>query len=130
MRQIEFIPFLIFSAYTGVDSALDELDFEKLLQSLKERDIKHLELEGTYKGKFEQSVLVHAKYIEDAKELARQYTQETILHVDKHREAYLLDINTGISKHIGTWTSVSEEEAQKRDTWMYDADTDQFYTVK
>lgn len=82
----------------------------------------HRECIGMYKGVKEYSYKVPYKEGHDfalVKELARKFNQESILVVTGNEDAFLYYIESGKTQPLGTWTNVSEDEANSNNNWTY-----------
>lgn len=67
-----------------------------------------------------------------AQELAAYFDQESLLHVDARRRAYLIYQDTDFNKpgeFIGHYQSCSEAEAKAGDAWTYDPVSACYYRV-
>ena len=76
---------------------------------------------------FELSLVLPERARVLACKLMAQYNQETILHVEADRSAYLLD-RSG-ERRLGQWSSVTKSQADKLQAFTYDSKTESYYSI-
>jgi hypothetical protein len=128
--------FVIISACKGIDKDTDIDNTILLEDDLIRRGLAYKLTEGCYKGILEESFYVEINRTKDfgliaALDLATKYKQESVLYVNDEREAslhYTEDFKR--VDHLGTFTQVSETEAQLENSYTYDLENDGFYICK
>ena len=129
-----FNEFILISACKG-----DEYDNARLLgleSDLIESNFVYKQVNGCYNGIEEVSFYVELDSNNDIHEqidilddLAYKYNQESILHVNKNREARLLYIDIPRVEHIGTFKQVPKCFALQHVAYTYDIDNNGYYVT-
>jgi hypothetical protein len=129
--------FIIFSI-EGVSDVHTQAKFLRHIDTLKsmgKMSGKMIPCIGMYKGVLEPSYLVSSEDFFDHIATPNGYVsgQESFLQIDVgHRGqqvASLLYIDTGLTP-LGRISSVSKEEALKRDAWTYRMDTNTYFVTE
>lgn len=100
MHFLEKEPFVILSANTLL----------KLGQHLIDSNITHKPVQGRFKGESEVSYYIPYMDTMEALDLARQFNQECILVVNRHREAVLMYTDGSASKEIGYFVQGEDDD--------------------
>lgn len=89
-------------------------------------------LTGYYKGQKEQSfaVEVNGKELVELINLAKNFTQESVLIVDEKNGASLAFLSTNKKMKIGKFKIASREVAEKQDNYSFDPSTGRYYVVQ
>ena len=88
-------------------------------------------LVGCYKGEDERSYIIDAveNNLDEILDFAKQYNQESILHLDNQRLATLIfDRDNSVS--LGRFKSVSESNATSRDAYTYNPVSNTYYIAE
>lgn len=97
---------------------------------LGQHNVPFKQVEGYYKGEYENSFVVGAKYAEYALQLAAAEGQDTMLYLDEYRKASLVQVDTGTQlEPFGQWQAAPPHEARKVDH-TYDPLTGTWYVVR
>ena len=122
MKNVNLQPFVIL--------ALNYDHAEEEIVHLRELDLNIKALRGSYKGTKERSYLVIVDTISDFKKaikLADNANQESILYVDKEREASLIPINSEMpQQYLGNWKEYFGD-VSNLDAWTQDPSTGRYY---
>lgn len=95
--------------------------------------INYKQVNGVYKGQTELSYVISTptpETLQNVYNLAKQYSQESILFVDADRNAELVYINTGKRVALGGFKCVNRTEAYQNDAFTHDPSTDYYYLAK
>lgn len=125
MRHYDHI--VIVSVYQQTKDDLD--NHKNTIAQLELMQVPHLELEGSYKGVKEKSILLPVKFKRIAEMLARDYNQETYLESHNDRMTELV-YSGGHSIRIGTLAEVTESEALESGNYSYNPITKVYYGVR
>jgi len=127
-------PLVIISAYTGtVSEAENMLRHADLYDRLHNAGLETGEVTGCYFGQRESSWLVEYATADYAVlnwllQLAAEYEQESILHIDAARHATLLYPYGNDAEALGKLVPVSPQAAQQLDSWTR-IKSGQYYAV-
>lgn len=90
------------------------------------------QLQGVYKGSKERSfaVEVSPKEVQSILDLAKSFTQESVLIVDEKNAASLLFIETKVKSKLGKFKIASKEVAEKMENYSYDSSTGKYFVVQ
>lgn len=122
------------SVYQKNYKTLDNQDnHETLLVSLK---VPYIDLIGVYRGEREKSIALVA-YNQDqfdtalkiARNIAKQFSQESIMVVDSDDSAYLSFGPMYNEPLKGSFQEVSEIEAYEQNSFTYEPKTKRYFTV-
>lgn len=125
MRTYDHI--VIVSVYKQTKDDLD--NHKNTIAQLELMQVPHLELNGSYKGIKENSILLPAKYTRIAEMLARDYNQETYLESHNDRTTELVYAN-GDRVKLGILVEVTEAEALQTGNYSYNPVTKVYYGVR
>jgi len=133
MKQDAYNPFIIFSGQTAISEALhfSAERRNKIQAELTQLSIKYTLVKGSYKGVEEDAFLVSSSHEALVQALCERFNQESYLKVSTYRVAELVYLRADGNKvHdvIGSFQSVSEEEALSHDAWT--RHNGQYYIVK
>jgi hypothetical protein len=108
--------------------------FAELGKDLDELEYKYKKVQGSYKGKREDSYLVVVNEKDGLsglvfQALAKKYKQESILFRDSWGSAYLAEHETGKITPLGKFVQCSEEEAKGKDH-TFDPESKQYYICR
>jgi hypothetical protein len=116
--------FTIFSVYKNRPEKEDNTAHQNTLEALHLLNISYKEVQGCYKGMFEQSIkLEGSEGFDLALILADKNNQESILLVDVDNTASLLFLRDEQGDKVlreqvlGKWVKVSKDEAMTHDAW-------------
>lgn len=130
-------PFIILSAERPEWNRGENFERTQSLCALLDSiGLNYYPVTGSYKGRQENSFLVHVHLDSygamHVLRIARHFSQESVLHVNKEGLAVLLVPERGgvpgTVTPIGRWIPISPEEALKRDGWTQDG-ADHYYAT-
>lgn len=124
-----FQPCIIFSVYQGYG----EQDLENhlgILHELRLEKINAIDLDGKYKGRREVSILIDARHIKYALDIAKAYGQESILYLHADRWCELVDVATEERKPLGWLCSTSKENALGLENYSLNYLTQTYYIIE
>jgi hypothetical protein len=126
MRNNNLVPIVIMAL--NLDS--EELEQQAISQFLGS-EYHRPSLVGCYKGEVERSYIIEttSKSLEEITVFAKQYNQESILHLDNERSAVLVYDMDNMVK-LGRFKSASESHALKQDAYTYSQETNTYYIVE
>lgn len=126
--------FIILSVYGSGDNESDVSRHWQLEAELDNNNINYKVVKGCYKGEKEYAFyipLTSTFTLTTALNIARAYTQETILYVDSSRWAQLIGVfDQSKHTHLGTFQQVIKEEAESQDAYTYDLEHNAYYICK
>jgi hypothetical protein len=126
MRNNNLIPIVILAL--NLDS--EELE-QQAISTFLGSEYSRPSLVGCYKGEVERSYIIEttSKSLEDILMFAKQYNQESILHLDNERSAVLVYDMDNMVK-LGRFKSASKAIALSNDAYTYSKETHTYYIVE
>lgn len=114
-----------------VREELNNQDARNRLDSLK---IPYKEVQGCYRGEIEQAFIVDARHKAAVSEIAREYNQECILHLDEDRHGHYLYLTDSVggeaaADYAGKFVKTTKERAAKQEGYTYDPIEDQYWIL-
>lgn len=109
-------PITIFSVYqSGLDVGINQREHERTLDLLRRNGIRHMELDGVYKGQHERSILIeHGENEHEERILihaiAEKYNQESVLYTNELRQGVLIYTRTLETTNIGVLRLIGDGE--------------------
>lgn len=122
---------LISAELSNEDSFFNSVRTERLINMVRDIGLNFGMVEGFYKGKAENTLLVVVNNQHDIDTLlgfAKNFKQESILHSDSNRHSELIYIDGRANESLGRLIGTSELEAKKSDS--YTKSNDSYYITK
>lgn len=122
------------SAFTGNDDLENRLSTRELKVSLSALGANFTPVKGKYKGKTEDSFMVHLEDNIDVKTLlglGLHFNQECIMWIGDKQQAYLLGFENGMkyTTELGIFHEIDEKEAKILEASTYIPSTKKYYGV-
>jgi len=122
MRQDSYKPVVIFSVSRHDKTPeVNKRNTHKVMSVLFAMGVEFFQVNGSFEGILEDCFMVLSQQEDVVANICRDYAQESYLHLNAYRVATLVTVGATESADtrdvIGTFVSVSIEEALSHDSW-------------